>query len=336
MSTKFFKGIIQAKEALTGTSVPEKRQAAFQMIMGALAILTNPQKMRAVIQAAGVSSDFEPLNRGNHVIDVNRDNWDNGWEAAFKRVNVSPGQLFWTIYDVYDSFTFEKIEEGGRLKSQEWKGEKQVVFCDYYGAAVEFTDRLIRTNDIAAMANIMTDFFQAWGRDKGNIFYNLIAAAAAIEGYTPLQGSGGTLVQRVITTINLVADSLGKANKDKALGDTANIPMIMYCSPTDEALIESAFSVTNNALVSAGETGVPMTRRRIQRIYTYNQFILPGHFIMAIPGGKTQMGMVMDLTAYEIPRDPKTLNKGMAAWSILGGAVADTEQFKGGQLEDAA
>lgn len=332
MSVKIFKGIIQAKEALTGTSVPEKKEQAFRMIQGALSYLMSPQKINGQVQAAGVSSDFAPLSRGEYTLDVNRDNWDTGWEAVFKRVNVSPGQLFWSIYDVYNSFSFDKIEEGGRVKSQEWKGEKQIVQCEYYGAAVEFTDRLMRTNNVAAMANIMEDFVNAWGRDKANIFYNLIAAAAAVELYEDLQTAGGTLIQRVVNTINKVAADLGKTNKDKALGNTATVRMVMYCHPDNEALIESAFTVTNNALTSGAQEGIPITKRVIQRIYTYNDYILPDHFIMSIPGGKTQMGMPLDLTAFPIPKDPKTLNEGMAAWSIIGGTVSDSEQFKGGKL----
>lgn len=336
--------LIQAKETIDKSTTQQKRSDGLTQYVNTIhqiigshfnpALKQQFAKIQAQkLQASAVSSDFPGLPRGGYDLNINQDNWDNGWEDSFKTKPVAMRQLFWTIYDVSTSISFQKIEEGARLVKQDFAGAPQFVSCDYYGSAIEWTHRLLATSEPSALIDLMEEFANKFGKNKADNFYSLIFTAAALNGYLPLQGTASdSRIQRVVKTINKISSGLGRENKDKALGNTAKIPKILYAVPEDEDIIEAAFRVTTAALASGGQDGEAITSSRIKRVYTYNDYVEPDKFIMTLPKGKCQRGEVMSLTAFNSPIDPYTLNKGTAAWAIYGGAIADPEQIKGGNL----
>ena len=285
------------------------------------------------VEASSVSSNFVEIGRGNPSVLINSDNFDRAWELAFVTVPPTPGQLHWEIHDVQNSIVVKQMAEGERVSMEGSGSSKQIVECAYYAGGTDWTDKLIRTNSIAALLNKMKALINAFWVAKADSFYQLIRTAAAFNGYTPLQAAGAdNRIQKVVQTINFVSALIGRRNKDKYLGDTARLPLVMYATPEDESIIESAFRVTAANLINGDNDGEAVTSRRIVRQYTYNQFVSQDTFIMCLPGGKNQRMDILDPTGLDVPVDPQTLNRGKTLWALFGGAVGDVEQIQGGNL----
>lgn len=316
-----------------GTATDEEKGKTHAAIQ---AFFVGPQKqhnkiqaLRRKIQAVSVSTDFPIPLADEFNITMEEDNYDMGWEAAFKQVPLGQAQDFWEIHNVVNGITFRKVDEGGRVAQDTITGTRITAYVDYYGAALGWTDKMIRFRKIAQMVDQARAFRNKFWVDKGNNHYALIAAAAA-GNVTAYQGVAGDIrVQRDVLTINSCAFTLGDVNKDKGYGDTATAPFLIYANPADEERIEAAFRVTTTALASGAQNGTSInTRNRIARIYTFNSQITSGSPLMVLPGNKNQKADAMQLTYYQIPKDPLTLNEGTAAWAIYGAIIADTDQCR--------
>jgi hypothetical protein len=284
------------------------------------------KKKRLQIQATGVSTDFQILTKDAFNVTVEEDNFDLGWEQAFRQVTLGRGQDAWEIYNVANGITFLKVEEGQRIQMNKLEGTKVTAYVDYYGAALGWTDKMIRFRKVPAMVDMAMAFRNKFWTNKADNHYSLLAAAASLNTVAYQGVAADGQLQRDIQTINETAFQLGDTNKDKGFGDAANAPFVLYANPRDENRLEAAFRVTSNALATAGQTGVQVTSRRIKRVYTYNSNITSGSPIMIWPGNKLQKADALQPTTYTAPIDPLTLNQHQAVWAIYGAVVADTDQ----------
>jgi hypothetical protein len=238
---------------------------------------------------------------------------------------------FWEIGDIANGVTFRKVPEGDHIQVDKISGTQQLVYVDYYGGALGFTDKAIRFRKLAQMYMAARAFRNKFYANKADNHYALLAVAAALN-VLPWQGIGtDPQITRDIRTINEGAFLLGDANKDKGYGDMANAQLIMYANPGDRARIEAAFAVTSNYLATAAfgtdASAEAITAQPIRRIYTYNTQIVRGFPILVLPGNKIQKNEAMAPTTYVAPDDVLTLNRTQSVWSIYGATVADTEQI---------
>lgn len=294
------------------------------------AFLSKPKKeYEKKIQAVGVSTDFSILTKESFNVTIETDNFDMGWEQAFRQVPLGKNQDSWEIYNVSNSLTFYKVEEGQRIEAAGMEGTKATASVDYYGGAIGWTDKLIRFRKVPAMIDMAGVFRNKYWANKGNIHYALLGTAAALTtvAWQGVAADGRTL--RDILTLNRGAFLLGNTNKDKGYGDAANAPFILYANPNDEERIEAAFRVTSGQLAAARENGIAITGRRIKRVYTYNTNIVSGSPIMIWPGQKSQKADAMQPTTYTQEVDVLTLNRVQAVWAIYGAIIGDTEQAIG-------
>jgi hypothetical protein len=288
------------------------------------------QAMRKQIQAVAVSTDFQILTKDAFNVTVEEDNFDLGYEPAFRQVTLGRGQDTWEIYNVVNGIHFFKVEEGQRIQVDEISGSLVRAAVDYYGGALGYTDRMIRYRKIPAMLDRAMLFRNKFWSNKADNHYLLLATAGAIAGQTTaLQGAAadGSL-RRNVKTINKAAFDLTDRLKDKGYGDMATAPLLMYANPFDEDAIEAAFRITTNAQGGAANSGEQITRRRIRRIYTYNSNIVSGSPLLVLPGQKIQKADAMQPTTFTAPKDPLTLNELQAVWAIYGAIVADSEQVQ--------
>lgn len=303
---------------------------------GALTILIaeNMEGVRQLaIQNASVSSDFQSFGGDPLQITTEEDYFDRGYEMVFRMRDVVPNTLYFILYTVQTSIDWKKMNEGERLDQQGFQGAGEKVFAEYHGAAIGWTDKLMRTSTAADLLDGIRALIVGYWVEKADIYYSLIFAAATATGFTALQGvAGDSYVQRVVNTINEVSNDLGENNKDKGFGDTASLPRVMYCHPRNQKDIEAAFRVTTNAAISGAQSGQQVEGPLIRRHYSYNQYILENQFIMCLPGLKAQMTDVLNPMVMSENKDIYTLNEGKAAWAIHGGAIGDAEQFQGGLL----
>jgi hypothetical protein len=310
-----------------------KNEESANMVRGAIQAyslepIRNKQK-KVGIQATGVSTDFAILTKDSFNVTMEEDNFDLGWEQAFRQVTLGRGQDSWEIYNVANGITFTKVEEGQRIEMNKLTGTKVSAFVDYYGAALGWTDKMIRFRKVPAMVDMAMAFRNKFWTNKADNHYSIIAAAAALN-ITAYQGAiADGQLRRDVQTINSAAFTLGNVNKDKGYGDMANAPMIIYANPFDEDRIEAAFRATTANITSGGlNIGQQLTRRRIKRIYTYNTNISAGTPLLVLPGNKNQKADAMQPTTYTAPTDPLTLNQYQAVWAIYGAIIADTDQCR--------
>lgn len=318
-------------KAVFSENPAEKNMAAIQAAVAIQAFMTKPErKMRKKIEAFSVSTDFDQLTQNAFNITIENDNFDMGWEQAFKTVPLDPKKNFWTIYNVSNGISFSKIPEGGRVKMDGIAGSKVTAYVDYYGGAIGFTDAMIRFREIPAMLDIAALFRNKFYANKSSNYYALLAAAGALAGQQTAYGGvvADGVTRRVILTINSAAFTLTNRLKDKGYGDMATAPLVLYANPIDEHKIEAAFKAITSDLVGARENGTEIGRRSIRRIYTYNSSIVANRPLLVLPGQKIQRADAMQPTTYQAPVDPFTLNQSQAVWAIYGGAIADTEQVQ--------
>ncbi len=282
-------------------------------------------KIKKKIQAEGVSTDFQILTKDSFNVTVEEDNFDLGYERAFRDVPLGRGQDAWQIYNVVNGITFEKVEEGQRIPVKKISGTLVTAYVDYYGGALGFTDKMVRFRKVPMMLDMARLFRNKFWANKADNHYTLLAAASGTAITWQGAASDGQL-RRDVLTINKAQFDLGNALKDKGYGDMATAPFIIYANPYDQDRIEAAFRAMTADLAPALATGQETARRRIDRVYTYNSNITSGTPLMLLPGQKSQKATAMEPTTYTRPQDLLTLNYTQSVWSIYGATVADTDQ----------
>lgn len=296
------------------------------------AFLNKPKKVwkkQLEIQAQhtgiGVSSDFPIVTKDSFNVTVQSQNFDMGYEKVFREIPLGPNQDSWEIYDVGNSLTFMRVEEGQRIDVAGYTGSKVTAYVDYYGGAIGWTDKMIRYRKVAAMLDLAETFRNRFWINKANNFYALIAAAAALNvtAYAGVAGNGQ--LQRDIITINTAAFNLTNRCRNKGYGDTANAQLVLYFNPQDKNRIYAAFNATTGALAAAGQTG-SVVNYNIILVPTFNQFIAAGSPLLVLPGNKIQKAEGMAPTTYGPEMDILSLNRVQAVWAIYGGIIADTDQ----------
>lgn len=323
----FFDKYVMA-HSYNNQKLKDQCQVALQAFLG------EPKKaMKAKIQAMakiqgvgiGVSSDFPIMVTSNFNLTLAADDFDMGWEQAYKQVTLEKNRLFWEIADAEDSLTFFKVEEGQKIEVGGLSGSRIIAYAEYYGGALGWTDAMIRGRKIPMMIDKATVFRNKFWLSKGNIHYALLATAAGLTviGWQGVAADGRTL--RDVMTINLAGFQLGNTNKDKGIGSGVNTGFILYANPFDKDRIEAAFRATTANMLASRENGISITDN-IRRIYTYNNSILAGSPILVWPGQKIQKADVMAPTTFGPELDILSLNRVQSVWAIYGSIIADDEQ----------
>lgn len=300
-------------------------KVALQAFMG------QPKKvMKKKIQAVGVSTDFAQVTADAFNVTIQENNFDLGYEKAFRSVPLGKNQDFWEIYDVVNTLTFYKVEEGQRIEAAGVSGSKAIAYVDYYGGALGWTDKMIRFRKVAAMLGMASIFRNNFFTNKANNHYALLAASVVATGFnTATQGAvADGRLQRNIQTLNQAIFTLTNRCLNKGYGDMANAPVLIYANPFDEARIEAAFRAVTANQASAGATAEQVTKRKVSRIYTYNTSIVAGTPLLVLPGQKIQKADAMAPTTYKNPQDILTLNYVQSVWAIYGAIVGDIDQIQ--------
>lgn len=317
--SKFFDAIAEARSTVNPV-LNAKIQATWASFMGAPVAAVKKK-----IQAAGVSSDFAQLTKDAFNVTVQEDNFDLGYEQAFRTVSLGTGQDAWEIYDVANGITFNKVEEGQRIQVDKLSGTKTTAYVDYYGGALGWTDKMIRFRKVPAMVDIAMAFRNKFWANKADNHYLLLATAAALNTTTYQGATADGQLQRDIQTINEGAFQLANRCKDKGYGDTATAQMVMYYNPKDKNRILAAFNATTSVLAQAGKVGQAINWN-ITPIATFNSNISSGSPIIVLPKNKIQRADAMMPTTFTAAKDPLTLNELQSVWAIYGGVVGDTDQ----------
>lgn len=283
-------------------------------------------KLQAI---TGVSTDFAKLVSDAFNVTIGAQNFDLGYQQAFKDVPLGTRQDTWDIYDVQNGLTFRLVPEGDRIQVDSLTGTVVTAHVDYYGGAIGWTDKMIRYRKVAAMVDLAQIFRNRFWSNKADNHYLLLATAAAVAGQTTTyQGvAGDGQLRRDILTINEAAYALANRCKDKGYGDTASMQLVLYANPKDKGRILAALAATSATMATAAGAA-QIVHWSITPIFTFNSNIAAEHPIIVIPGNKIQAAEDMPPTTFTAPKDPLTLNEVQSVWSIYGAAVADTDQVQ--------
>lgn len=291
------------------------------------------QALQKQLQAVSVSTDFDLLTTNAFNVTIEEDNFDMGWERAFKEVPRDADKDFWELGTIKNGITFKRVLEGERIEVGTVTGEKVNIYVHKFGGALGFTYEAMKYRKLAQMLDAASAFRNKFYVNKAANHYLLIAFAAvhnnagAAKAAIPWQGvAGDARVQRDILTINRTAFVIGNANKDKGYGDMANAPLIIYANPNDKERIKAALRVTDAALTQGGQAGTSITDQPIQTIFTYDSNFTSGSPVMVLPGRKMQRNDAMMPTTYVAPTDVLTLNEVQAVWAEYGAGIGDADQ----------
>lgn len=328
----YFNGIRDVYLAMKdGRKVDKTKQAKLNVALQAF--MGKPvKKYQKHIQAVGVSTDFAIVTKDSFNVNVQMDDYDMGWDQSFRKVTLGKGQDSWEIYEVGNSLTFYKVEEGQRIEVAGLSGTKVQANVEYYGGAIGWTDKMIRFRKVPAMVQMAEIFRNNFYINKADNHYALLAAAAALNvtAYAGVAANGQ--LQRDIQTINAGCFALADRCKDKGYGNMANPRLLMYYNPLDKNRIAAALRATTTALATAGATGDTIGYN-ITPIPTFNSNIVAGSPILVLPGNKIQCADAMTPTVFNQEQDALTLNRLQAVWAIYGAIVADTDQCQQITLE---
>ena len=320
---KFFDALVTTLDKGDKTMV-SKIQATLNAFINA-----PKAEIKRKIQAVGVSTDFAQLTADAYNVNIQEDNFDLGYEKAFRKVPLGTNQDFWQIYDVQNGLSFRKVPEGDRIQVDELSGSLITAYVDYYGGAIGWTDKMIRYRKVAAMVDMAMIFRNRFWSNKADNHYALLAAGAAgnvtVWQGTPAQGQ----LQRDIQTLNHAAFDIADRCKDKGYGDMANAQFVLYYNPHNKARLLAALRATALGVVGAG-TGLVQPSQvldwNITMIPTFNSAIVNNEPILVLPMNKIQAAEDMAPTTFTQPKDILTLNEAQSVWAIYGAIVGDTDQ----------
>lgn len=278
-----------------------------------------------IIQAFSGSSDLPTLTKDVFNVIQTVPNFDTFWQLAFKGVKLKKGQLSWEIADVASGLMFELIPEGEKVKFYGVSGNVVDAKINKYGAGIGVTWEMIEGNKLYQFVDLMGQVKAKLNDLWSDIHYGLLGTAAATNPIAYQLAGTDPILDRDIATINKGYETIGAACKDKGYGDTANAPMVMYCSPSLKARINQAMRVTTSEIVRSIGHG-QMVEYNVAAKYTWNSNVPTDKALMCIPGFKTQNAVYLQELGLS-EQDIATLSEMRTYWSAFGAIVADTDQF---------
>jgi len=286
-----------------------------------------PINFKAKMQAqdsVGASTNLARVATDSYNFIMDKVEYDNAWEMAFKKVPVANGSDNWEIHTGTSGIVLQQRAEGEKLELKSVNSTKQTVYVYKYGEAIGIYDEFIRFRKIAAMFDLLSEARDAYLIGKSGIFYNLLIQAAAVN-VTPYQGAvGDGEARRDILTLNAGTVSIGNRMRTKD-ANASRAPIILYANPDDESRIEAIFRARTSELITQLNIGTEVTRRPIQRVYTY--FVNSLAPILVWPGRKNQWSELLGLTQLT-QQDILTWMFIQAYWTYFGGICADTDQMQ--------
>lgn len=278
-----------------------------------------------LIQAFSGSSDLPVLTKDVFNVTQAVPEFDTLWQQAFKGVPLKKGQLSWEVADVVDGLTFSLIPEGGKAKFFGVSGSKIIVGIDKYGAGLGITWEMVEGRKLYAFVDQMNAVRTKLNELWADIHYGLLATAGAANQLA-YDTTGTTVTQKDINTINAAYTKIGDAVKDKGYGDVANVPMVLYFTPTHKSRMMQALRATNADLVTSGiAASQGQVEFNVVPATTWNSAIAADTALLVLAGNKIQNSVYMQELGLR-ERDIESLSDLQTYWSAFGAVVADTDQ----------
>lgn len=285
----------------------------------------------AEIQAFTSKGDMPELFTRLPYINIQTDNFDFGYEAAFRNATLDTingvQKLTWEIVTGSDNIVFEEMAEGQGPVVASATADKVLARCTRKSGALGWTDELIRDRALNILIERAMLFRNAYYVDKANRHYTVLRQASEAVGNTPISWQTttetvGVTLDRDRRTLNLAAFTLANRLKDKGYGDMSNPQMLLYVNPTLKSRIQQALATNLTGVI------VPtQVTWNITPVYTFNAN-LPANTsygLLVVPGNKLQKADAMLPTSF-MKADVATMTYVEYVHSYYGAVGADTDQ----------
>lgn len=262
------------------------------------------------------------------------ENYDMRAEQAYKLRQFDPGQDTFSIVDVNNFFTFDKLPQGGKVEIKHVTGTiayvKAVRYADGFGWEVE----MLEDRRFGEMVQMAEQFRDAYYLRRGKVHYTALVEAAksassATAGTpTPYASTGLSDTEKLAKTISTCASVIGSAVKNLGVHpDPAMAPMLIYCDPSDYDRLVTAVNVKAPFAAS----GFALQGRQYTVLPSYmlkdkdGVAIAANRAIMVLAGGKIQRGDKTPPTSYNA-EDIQTFSQMQTVRARFACAVAEPKQ----------
>jgi len=319
-------------DALYGAVVEGRSEYLPKLVNTVQAFMRFPEaKKQAEIQAFTTKGDMPELFTRLPYINILADNYDFGYEAAFRMatLDVINGQskLTWELVTGSDNIVFAAMAEGQAPEIASATADKILARCVRRSGALGWTDELIRDRALNILVERAQLFRTKFFVNKADEHYASLTAAANVNSAITWQTTTETVgvnLDRDRKTINAASGYLANLLKDKGYGDTANANFLLFLNPTAmKARIQQALATANTGVIIPTQVVWNVTP-----IYTFNTQ-MPATTttgIMVLPGNKIQRADAMQPTTF-MKTDVATMTYAEYVHAYYGYIVADTDQL---------
>lgn len=258
--------------------------------------------------------------------------YDNGFEQIFDIKDFSGSRRDgFSILTVQSGLTFKKILTGEKLKVYQMSGDKDHVFFDYYGGALNWHRSLFDNQDYWTIEDNAIEFRNEAYRIRAATFYALLEAAAALKAVIALQAGDDTLAagtrgfraSQDVATMNLAAMTILNACANKGYGITPDSATFIVLTPLQlRGRIRQALKFQMDSYVGSEKHA----DYNFQQITT-TMLATTDEYIVCLPKKKFKAGYRMELKTYT-EFDILSFVDTVAGWMAYGGAVGDSDQLE--------
>jgi len=256
--------------------------------------------------------------------------YDTGWQQIYKFIDLTNSRRNgWDITNVQSGLTFDKKLIGEKLEVKKMWGDKEHVYCDFYGGALGWHQSLFDDEEYWTIEDNAIEFRAAAYYRQAQVYYALVEAVGAtgavawqppIPAALPVTDSTYN-ARRDIRTMNAAALQIFQAVEGKGYNVSPQGVSFIVLTPLElQDRVKQALSVQLQAYV--GSQG--LANFSFRPLYT-NMLTDKTHAWVILPGNKLQWGLRMDLAMFE-SFDMLSYTKAAAGWMRYGGAIGDTDQ----------
>ena len=287
---------------------------------------------RAAMQAFATLQDFPATPK--EVIDKFHEIplYDNGFEQIFDIRDYSDSRRDgFSIVKTWSGLTFKKVLTGEKLKVYQMSGDKDYVYFDYYGGALNWHRSLFDNQDYWTIEDNAIEFRNEAYRIRAATFYALLETAVNAKAIIAIQpgddalatGTRGWTASRDVATMNLAAQTILLACRNKGYGISPNAATFIVLTPLQlRGRIRLAMQFQQDPFSGSAKH----LDYNFQQITTL-MLASTDQYIVALPKKKLKAGYRMDLTTFT-DFDILAFVDTVAGWMAYGGAVGDSDQVE--------
>jgi len=249
--------------------------------------------------------------------------WDNGWQAVFKPININAPHTSWEIFTGGTGIVFNKLEAGGKVRMSRTEGESVTAHVNYYGAGFEILDQWVENQQYWMIEEAAVDFVNAWQKLKAQVHYALMDAIGSGQNLA-WNTTGANELSKDVKTINTACTNIinDLADQDFAVGQ--NQPFVLVTPVALRDRIADALG----QIGATGDNRATYSQLRYSIVPVATTFLTDAtKYYVCLPGRKSQTGTRKELTA-EKGRNIVNMTDIEVRHGAFGAAIGDEEQFQ--------